>query len=574
MKNKQVPFARQVHWEYIFIALFMLAAFAFICIRGDRIYVTLFDNLDSNIPWLKMMKDNDLFFTLDGTVPFLGGVTRNYLQSNLKCYTWLYILLPTFYALVTGWFLKILLAMVGFAAVGKRMYADDPSKMPTIIFCGFLYGLLPTFPTAAFSFASLPLLLWLLISIYHSKDRRYLWGTLFYPMLSNVSTFGLFVCGFLLVFFLVDWLVNKKPAWRLFAAIFILGIGYAITEWRLFYMMFFSGVTSIRATFVSSYISFEEMVKSILEVFVNSYKHSDSLHARLVLPVCGLYFLFVNFNYIRKRAFKRIFTDYYNWLMVWIGFNCVIYAADSTAWFDTIISTVLPPLQSFGFARTLWLNPFLWYFSFMVVMCRIPWRSCRSLLVLLAFCVLCVTPSTYNVLYENLRIAKYELTDVDYPHFTYAEQYSEDLFETIKADIDYNGEWSVAFGMHPAILQYNGIATLDGYLSSYPADYKAQFRELIAPGLESDLEHAQYYDTWGGRAYIFSNEIDYWEAWTMPQEEAVLPIDPQVFAEMDGKYVFSRVRVSNMEDLGLELRGVYTDKGSPYTMHVYALTQE
>ena len=66
---------------------------------------------------------------------------------------------------------------------------------------------------------------------------------------------------------------------------------------------------------------------------------------------------------------------------------------------------------------------------------------------------------------------------------SYREFYSTKLFEKIKREIGYNGEWSVAFGMHPRVLQYNGISTLDGYSSYYPQAYKEQFRKLIAPDL-------------------------------------------------------------------------------------------
>ena len=54
----------------------------------------------------------------------------------------------------------------------------------------------------------------------------------------------------------------------------------------------------------------------------------------------------------------------------------------------------------------------------------------------------------------------------------------------MKEDIGYEGEWSAAYGLHPAVLEYNGIATLDGYLGFYPQSYKEDFRRIIAPALE------------------------------------------------------------------------------------------
>ena len=51
--------------------------------------------------------------------------------------------------------------------------------------------------------------------------------------------------------------------------------------------------------------------------------------------------------------------------------------------------------------------------------------------------------------------------------------------------------------------------------------------------------------------------------------EAPLNIDPDVFRQMSGKYVFSRVLISNADELRLDLVGSYSDEGSPYVIHVY-----
>ena len=115
----------------------------------------------------------------------------------------------------------------------------------------------------------------------------------------------------------------------------------------------------------------------------------------------------------------------------------------------------------------------------------------------------------------------------------------------------------------------NRIATLDGYLSKYPAEYKAEFRKLIAPELETDEVKTIYFDNWGGRAYVFSDEFEYNPYRIMTVKEADMKIDPQVFTEMGGEYVFSRVLIKNADDLGIEEIGVYTDDESPYTVYVY-----
>ena len=87
----------------------------------------------------------------------------------------------------------------------------------------------------------------------------------------------------------------------------------------------------------------------------------------------------------------------------------------------------------------------------------------------------------------------------------YREFYSKELFSDVKKEIGYKeGEWSVAYGMHPAILEYNGISTLDGYLGFYPQSYKEEFRKVIAPALSQNPDSAAYFDDWGARCYLYS----------------------------------------------------------------------
>ena len=153
---------------------------------------------------------------------------------------------------------------------------------------------------------------------------------------------------------------------------------------------------------------------------------------------------------------------------------------------------------------------------------------------------------------------------------TYQEFYAERLFSTAKEEIDYDGEYSIAFGMHPAVLQYNGIATLDGYSTSYSQEYKEEFRKLIAPFLAIDAGYRSYYDDWGGRAYVFSSTAAFDATRNMRCEEAALVMDSEVFRQVGGKYVFSRVRVSNAEELGFDLIGIFTHKETPYEIYVYS----
>ena len=145
------------------------------------------------------------------------------------------------------------------------------------------------------------------------------------------------------------------------------------------------------------------------------------------------------------------------------------------------------------------------------------------------------------------------------------------MFEEIKADIGFDGEYSAAYGMHPAVLSYNGIATLDGYLGFYPQEYKEEFGAMIAPATQKVEEWNTYFWDWGARAYLYSGSGENtWNAVrTMATADDRLYIDGDMFRRLGGKYLFSRIKISNEKELGFTLTGTYTQEESPYTIYVY-----
>lgn len=189
----------------------------------------------------------------------------------------------------------------------------------------------------------------------------------------------------------------------------------------------------------------------------------------------------------------------------------------------------------------------------------------------MALVLVCIIPTKYNHIHKNiinLYILEADALD-NAEYLTYGEFYSSGLFDQIKEDINYDGEWSVAYGMHPSVLIYNDISTLDGYISYYSKDYKSAFRKLIEPDFVYDKYNENYYDEWGARAYIFSKDIDYQPYRQMKTNEGKLLINMDVFKEMGGKYIFSRVKITNAEELDIVELGAYTDEKSPYTIWVY-----
>ena len=71
---------------------------------------------------------------------------------------------------------------------------------------------------------------------------------------------------------------------------------------------------------------------------------------------------------------------------------------------------------------------------------------------------------------------------------TFKEFYSEASFMKIKDLIDrpVDSYKVISVGLHPAVAQYNGFNTLDGYFANYPLEYKHEFRKIIENELLSN----------------------------------------------------------------------------------------
>ena len=485
---------------------------------------------------------------------------------------------------------------------------------PIAVVCGLIYGLLPLFPTYGIAFSSIPLVIFLLRRIYRGeapwngrrpkpehggrtetavrpqerKTRGWLFSLLllfFYPLLSYFSYFGIFILGYLLLAILILWVrdglrgrkrgIFRFFSWRLLAALIVLSLGYIVFEYRLFGEMLFPSVETMRGSMTEDNFTAGQIVKTIWEVFSQAIFHAQPSHTRFLLPLCLLFFLFRAACFLRQGQPKRLLTDSFCLVLYFIVGNCLIYGFYYWGGLRELFETLIPPLEGFQFNRTVFFNPFLWYAALFLLVkylydSRKKWLGNGLLVISLAVVVL--TPAVYNDFYYTCYYHAYRIVKgVEVENLNYREFFSEDLFDEIKEDIGYDGEYSIAYGMHPAVLSYNGISTLDGYLGFYPQAYKEAFGAMIAPATERVEEWDTYFWDWGARAYIFSGSGE--NTWnpvrTMQVSDDTLYIDADMFRELGGKYLFSRIEIGNGPELGFTLVGTYGGEGSPYTIYVY-----
>lgn len=499
------------------------------------------------------------------------------------------------------------------------------TQKDVVLVCGFAYGILNLFPAFGISFASIPLCIWLLLRLdgagrnrstepgTDGKESRrtqkrsvfrdtvpYLIGLFLYPLVSYFSYFGLFLLGYTLIAFFVVWIVRKRFPFRILLGIVVLSLGFVTFEYRLFGIMLFTEEESIRSSLVIE--SLGSFPSVFLDAFVNGMMHCDGVQRYLVLPVCTAYFIFLNVRYLVRRQWKCIFTDLYNLCALLLVFNAAVYALYYVDSFRNAVGSLIPQLVGWQFNRTLFFSPFLWYASFAIFLVRLAGRRHRipvHILLVLSVLIIIAAPSKYNDLRETVRLNAYEwITGRKPDNLSYGEFYSAELFEKIKKDLNYQegnfrdyhpgkedtqgsenviegtgADWAAAYGLHPAVLEYSGIATVDGYLGFYAQSYKESFRKVIAPALDKQPATADFYDESGGRAYLYSGEVPtiVEAARNYLHSPGTIDIDTDALRCLGCRYIFSRIEITNAADKELTLRGIYTDEHSPYTIYVYEL---
>lgn len=164
---------------------------------------------------------------------------------------------------------------------------------------------------------------------------------------------------------------------------------------------------------------------------------------------------------------------------------------------------------------------------------------------------------------------------------SWADYFAEDLMqETETAIFEKTGqtqeEYRVAsLGMCPAVALEAGFYCIDGYSNNYSLAYKHKFREIIEAELEKCPSMKGYFDDWGSRCYLFTEESQnyYYLAKDADFRYEKLRLDTGKMKELGCKYLFSaaEIKEGNAELLGLELFGVFDTPESYYRIWVYEI---
>ena len=566
------------YWHWMLAGLIFVFEAAVLLLFKDQIYVGICDNLDLFITQLKILSDNHAFFVHGQELPILGSIDRDYFPSEFALYNLLYLILPDIYAYIAGYLLRLVLAVGSGVLLARLLLAQTYQKYEkVVVLTATAFALLPVYPMYGLCFASMPLILYLLVRIYR-KPRWWLFGAVFlYPLVSYFTFFGAFLLGYLLIAVFVLWIRDRKLPLSLLGAFAALAAGFVCFEYRLFGVMLLSNEETIRSTMVTASYDALQLWRCFVDVFLHGFSHAKSVHTYWVLPVCTVYFIWNNFRYLSGRRAGKIYADVFNITVLFIVFNCAVYALYFWEPLRVLVETLLPPLKGFQYGRTIFFNAFAWYFAFFIavknMLCRkqtVAYLACIAAILVVGG-TQCEYSDFYNTCYCNLyKLVKHKEVN----QLSYREFYGGTLIKKMKQEIGYTPEQGACvYGFHPAMLSYNGITTIDGYCGYYSQSYKEQFRAAIAPTLEANPNWQTYYDDWGCRAYLFSasgeNLYDFGaNAAAVPQE---ILIDAPALKALGCDYIFSRVEITNASQMQLRLAGTYQDDEMPYAVYLYSL---
>jgi|GEM_PF-833490 len=539
---------------------------------GEKYVHTIHDGLDSYAGTVQMIYDNRLYFNMNQSMPVMYGEEGKYLMLTYTLYD--------FYNCVFGYIFGQVLTRITGVLVGffsmlfllKRIYPQRTRLQDNAFYLiSIAFAISTCAPNRFIAYTSLPLIIYLFIVL--NEKKKFAKLTLFallYPLLAAFSSTLIFVLGFWFIASIFELMRKKYININLICGFMLMCISSFFVNIYYFMVMFTSNESN-RSLMLNPKVEFD--MSSFLTIFtknlINGQYHSTSLHKYVILPflIMSTLCIVVVFciDFIRKTGYIK--HNKLSLILLTGGWLFWFFSAFFATFQEVGFEFGILLLDGFNWRRVIGLMRVVWFLMLASVTMLIKER-----IILLCFVygavamqliVIVTTPTQYNSLRDSLENVKHN------NQITFEDFFSTELFDIIKDDIDYSGEWVVAYGYHPSVLIYNGFRTLDGYYTVHSMEYQLKFREIIAPALDAFSDYKNYYDGWGGRMYLFG-ELSFEPLKNEKSvEPAVLLIDTEAFRKYDGKYILSRAEISNADDLGINFVNDYSSNESMYHIYLY-----
>ncbi|MCX7729161.1 MAG: DUF6044 family protein, partial [Bacteroidia bacterium] len=371
------------------------------------------------------------------------------------------------------------------------------SELNAVVNYSALYfALLPFWPFGGLSIAGMLLILNAFLNVLNKTLKwRDAMIILLYPFYSYFIFSNAFVILLLSGMFLYYLIRNKKFHTHFFVALAVFTALCIITEYRVIYSSI-QGFESHRHFFNQTYPSIGSWISSSIQSILNNhefyfYSYSDSVsrHYPLLLLIT-LLVLFMTFLFHQKKYFFTVFS-----LLFLTVVFAYLYPLSSQILY--VLQKITPSflfrlIQGFTF-RFYVLNPVLWLIILFSIGVYISSINARAKLFIVNFLFLFNAYLLFTT-GKTLNFNTYRALESPFANniknktipITYQSYFDTELFHRIDTLIQHRYQLqkhqyrvaaltdpNPAYPLFsPAVLQYNGFFTIDGYCVYYPKSYK------------------------------------------------------------------------------------------------------
>ncbi len=550
--------------KHLLVAAILLFIFILpMLILGENAHMRIHDNLDSNVAWYKSMADHgQIVAPFDSVVPQIMDASRDAFPSQFTGILWLYAIFPPFGAYAMSQIIIIVVAFIGMYCLLKRYFIKSKDAYLIRIYVSVAFAITPFWPPGMLSMMGMPLTFWAFLAI---RENQASWRE--WLVLSLLPFYSSFVLGFFYFLAMMgflwfrDLLVKRKWNLRFLGGIAYMTMIYLLVEYRLvFSMLSESGAESHRNEFIQSTNSLLETAQLAIKNYFFGHFADPTLHLFVIVPMSFLVLWLVirDKSWLTERNFVHLFILNIV-LSIWYAF-----------WFYEgwqPLKEQFSLLTTFNFARFHFLRPMILYLLF-AVSCLILWRIGAKWRLLVKVAIF----SQLLLLFaSNPEIVYHYINPVPSFRAFYAKDEFAAIAERIGQPLD--SYKVVSIGIHPAIAEYNGFYTADGYVNSYPLPYKQAFREVISSELDKCQDLEAYYDNWGSRCYVFSSELGKRYLWDKNSSKVIknLQINSEALTSLGVAYVFSALPIENAAKNNLLLVDTFTDDDAAWKIYLYQI---
>jgi uncharacterized protein DUF6044 len=500
---------------------------------GENAYVGINDVLDAHVIWYRILANNGLVFASSYTpIHEIMAVPRLSLYNEFYLLFWIHYLIGTFPAIVVNLFIIHFTALWGMYLLLTKLKFTPLA----IFFAALFFSLLPFSQFWGLSIAGQPLVLYSLLRIRQKGFKiKYCMLLLFYVLYANFYAVSVFYFAVLSIFFIISFIKLNSISWPVVTAIILMISVSILMEYRLVESLFFNdSFVSIRVERNMQLFKQPPFYPIKLALFGHYYARSFLF---LLIPM----FLY-SFWILSKKNEEKI-----DWRVKYVlGVFLLVIIVALVAQIDWIYNGYKNnPLNIYSFKRINTLLPIITVLLAAVMTNYLTKHSNVQNLIKSQIAVIIIflwlTNPTLLALIPSSELINNE-DKISFKNF-----FSIELFEEIK---NYIGEeqdnYKVAsLGLYPSISQYNGFYTIDGYFTNYPLQYKKEFREIIKNELSQNEELETYFNGWGGRCYLFDNQLGKDFLYTKEKSFKIdqLQIDCDQFKKMGGRYILSAVPI-------------------------------